>query len=118
MKKFILKVVVILTLFISFSSCEESDDDPIEPSANNQVVFWSNFQGPPIQVKIEGGVVGTITAVGSTSPSCDSSGNVTRSLSPRTYSFSAKETSSPNRTWSGTFTIKENTNCLKFKLYK
>ncbi|QNM85612.1 hypothetical protein H9W90_00365 [Polaribacter pectinis] len=113
MKKFILKTVLILAVCFSFSSCEDSED-PVETNITNRVMFWSDFQGPPISVTIEGGNgSGTITAINSSAPECGSSGNFTKILSPGTYSYSARD---GNLVWNSSFTIRESTSCTTIGL--
>lgn len=79
-----------LFVFI-LASCEK--DEPATPvvEIENQIVFWSDFPGEPITVTVEGSNIGTITAISSTSPGCGSSGNITRTYAPGTYSFTARE---------------------------
>ena len=118
MKKtlFILIALVVFTI----TGCEKKEDDTVvnqPPPAANQIVFWSDFTGPPISVNIGSSNAGTITAVSSSAPSCGSSGNVTKTVSPGTYSFDAQETAEPFRTWSGSFTMESNTSCFTFLLH-
>ena len=111
--------ILFLLVSISFYGCSEDDSDDVAPpsQSSGQVVFWSDFDGPPIEVTFSGSSQGTITAISQSPPSCGSSGNVTRTLDPGTYSFSAEETSSPFRSWSGEFTISSSTSCLTFLLH-
>jgi hypothetical protein len=115
MKK--LKQLLLIVFAITFIiSCDDDEDDDVN-NINNQIVFWSDFSGPPIQVTVEGNVIGTITTFSSSStPDCGSSGNITKTYSPGTYSYSARETSSPSRTWSGSFVIVEVQECYRFAL--
>lgn len=118
-RNFLFKALFISLLFIGFYSCET--DDPMEevviPEIDNQIVFWSDFQGPPIEVSVSNNLAGTISAVNSSAPGCGSSGNVTLTVNPGNYSFSAEETSEPFRSWSGNFTIESDVACLKFLLF-
>ena len=112
MKKFILKTVLLLTLCLSFTSCEEEDDD-ITISTTHQVTFWSDFQGPPISITINGQGSGRVTAIGSSSPDCGKSGNFTKTLDPGTYSYSARD---GNLVWNRSFTIREGVECTTILL--
>ena len=112
MKKFILKTVLLLALAISFTSCEEEDD--LDISTTHQVTFWSDFQGPPISVTINGGNgSGRVTAIGSSTPECGKSGNFTKTLAPGSYSYSARD---GNLVWNRSFTIREGTECTTILL--
>lgn len=115
MKK-LLPLFVLLALFLT--GCEK-DDPPATPviEIDNRVVFWSNFQGEPITVYINGSNVGTITAISSSSPGCGSSGNITRTLSPGTYSFTASESGDNPYSWSGSFNIESDVSCLNYLLH-
>ena len=81
-----------------------------------EVIFSSDFSGPPINVYFSGSYAGQITAIETSYPDCGESGSVTKSnLNPETYSFTADETDSPYRHWSGSVQIEANT-CFKMNL--
>jgi len=106
---------------ISLTANNGSKSDTYTQSINvkdpkGKIIFWSDFQGPPINVYWRSSYKGQITAVLSSAPSCGESGCVNISnLNPGTYSYTAEETSSPNRTWSGHATIEAGT-CLRLNL--
>lgn len=115
-----LRGLFVAVLLISFFSCETDDpkeEEEMIPEIENQIVFWSDFQGPPIEVSVSGNVVGSITAISTDAPGCGSSGNVTLTLNPGNYSFSAQENSDPFRTWSGNFEIENDVACLNYLLF-
>ena len=117
---YLLKALFISLLFLGTYSCETDDpkeDEVVIPEIDNQIVFWSDFQGPPIEVSVSSNLVGTISAINTSAPGCGSSGNVTLTLDPGSYSFSAAETSEPFRSWSGNFTIESDVACLNFLLF-
>lgn len=81
-----------------------------------EVIFCSDFSGPPIEVYLSSSYRGTITAIESGYPDCGDAGNVTISdLNPGTYSFYADETSDPYRHWSGYVDIEAGV-CFKMNL--
>ena len=122
MKKIILLFALLLLIVItSCSTDDDKDGSSVPPPSNieNRIVFWSNFPGEPINVFVEGQAIGTITSIGSETPACGSSGNVTRTYNPGTYSYTARENGGDNPlNWSGTFTIDSNVSCLSFLLRK
>ena len=86
------------------SGCNEDVEQVTPQQQSGRVVFWSDFQGAPINVYMDGSFKGTITAISQTTPECGSSGNVTVTLSPGTYSYYAED---GTYEWSGrTFTVK------------
>ncbi|MBR9999507.1 MAG: hypothetical protein KFF73_11075 [Cyclobacteriaceae bacterium] len=105
-KIFILILLIAGTAFME--SCEGFLDEDVEYGS---FMFWSNFDGPPIDITIEGSSVGTITAFFEEAPACETSGCVTVELGPGTYNFKALEQSNnvnTPREWSGTITIRTN----------
>jgi hypothetical protein len=109
MKTIILKILTVLFISLFVTSCGEEDDD-FDTNITNQVVFWSDFQGPPISITIkDGNGSGTITAISDSSPDCGSSGSFTRTLSPGSYTYTARD---GNLVWNnGRFTINEYSSC-------
>ncbi len=101
-------------LFIG--SCEGVlDDDMVDLGS---FMFWSNFDGPPIDIYVEGSKSGTITTFYEEAPACEASGCVTFDIEPGSYTFEAIEQSNNNnnpREWSGTITIRANA-CSKLGL--
>jgi len=115
-----LKAVFVCILLVSVYSCETDDSQEEEqtiPEIDNQIVFWSDFQGPPIEVSVSNNLAGTISAINSSPPGCGTTGNVTLTLNPGNYNFSAEETSDPFRSWSGSFTIESDVSCLNYLLF-
>ena len=99
---------VMFTGMILLDSCEGFIDDDTEYGT---FMFWSNFDGPPIDISIENSAVGTITAFYEESPACESSGCVTVELIPGIYRYEAAEQSNnvnTPREWSGTITVRAN----------
>lgn len=117
MKKHLL-FLAFLTLLFTACTKDDPDDSPA-PSFDieNRIVFWSDFQGEPITVRVDGVTIGTITSINSSPPGCGSSGNVTRTYAPGTYSFTASESGSNPYTWSGSFTIESDVSCLNYLLH-
>jgi hypothetical protein len=110
-----LKVKLILIFFFLMIpvALMESCDPGL---GNDQVVdgkmmFWSNFDGPPIDVFVDSKFSGTITTFFSETPDCESQGCVTVTLIPGSYSFHAEETNvagGTGKSWDGTITIRAN----------
>jgi hypothetical protein len=112
-RRLIMFLILAGTIFMD--SCEEFLDEGVEYGS---FMFWSNFDGPPIDIKIENSRAGTITAFYEESPACESSGCVTVELQPGTYNFEAVEQSNNGNTpreWSGTITVSVNV-CKKLGL--
>jgi len=102
--------MILFVLSWSFmASCEALlEDDDI---TSGKTMFWSNFDGPPIDVFVDGAYYGTITSFYSETPSCESTGCVTISLPTGSYEFYAAEQSngtSQPRDWEGPFIVKTN----------
>lgn len=116
MKKIKLTFIFLFTALLFLESCEGVlNDDVIDFGS---FMFWSNFDGPPINIYIEGSFNGTITTFYEESPACDASGCVTFDMEQGTYTFEATEQSNNNNTpreWSGTITIRPNA-CSKLGL--
>ena len=109
MRKLRLTIFLALTGIVIFQSCEGLLDD--ETAETGSFMLWSNFDGPPIDVFIEGNLKGTITAFYEEAPGCNAAGCVTFDLEPGTYDFQAMEQSNNvnnPREWSGTVTIRPN----------
>lgn len=105
-------------IVLSFSSCEK-DEDPVDTnfSDDKQIVFWSDFQGPPIDVNINGTYRGTITAIGNSAPDCGSSGNVTIDVGNANSIMLYAEEQQTGRTWETSITISD-ASCTTFRLYE
>jgi len=106
MKLFRINVILILlSLFIV--SCEGLLDE--ENPAEGMYTFWSNFDGPPIDIFIDNVYYGTITTFYPSNPGCEADGCVTVVLAPGSYYFEAIEqagNAGSQRDWDGTIEIK------------
>lgn len=112
------KIILLALISFAFFSCEEEDDTSPQEFAPIQMVFWSDFQGPPIDVYLNDSFVGTITAVGSTPPDCGSSGNATTNVANGSnYQLYAEERQT-GRVWETTVTMPQNIECYKFLLHE
>ncbi|HLF33575.1 MAG TPA: hypothetical protein VI583_05035 [Cyclobacteriaceae bacterium] len=103
MKFGINRYLLTVILFILVSLIESCDpllaDDTV---VDGKVMFWSSFDGPPIDVYIDGNYKGTVSQFFSEEPQCESQGCVTATLTPGTYTFYAEEQFGPggnDRTW-------------------
>lgn len=109
MKKIRLTVLLLLASVLFIESCEGLlNDESVELGS---YMFWSNFDGPPIDIFIESKMYGSITSFYTESPGCNAAGCVTVDLEPGTYDFLAiEQTNLGNnpREWDGTFTISPN----------
>ena len=106
--KYFLTIFIFTVVSLS-QSCDPllADDNVVD----GKVMFWSNFDGPPIDVYIDGESKGTITEFFSEEPLCDAQGCVTVTLAPGTYTFYAEEQFGPggnDRTWEYDITVREN----------
>ena len=108
MKLFKLNIILISgILFIT--SCEGLLDE--ENSEQGKFTFWSNFDGPPIDIFVNNSYYGSINEFYSSNPGCEADGCVTVVLPPGTYTFEAIEqpnNSGSQREWDGTIEIKAN----------
>ena len=109
MKTRILKLNVLLltiTLLI-FTSCEGLLEN--EVLEEGMFTFWSNFDGPPIDIYVDDTYYGSINTFYSSNPGCEADGCVTLVLTPGIYNFEAVEqvgnTGTPKE-WDGTIEIK------------
>lgn len=101
--------IILLTSFVFFSSCDTLIDE--ESELNGQTMFWSNFDGPPIDVFIDGDFYGTITTYFTEVPTCETPGCVTVELPAGSYDFYATEQSNGTnqpRDWENFFTVRAN----------
>ncbi len=109
MKKIVRLTYLAFLMMLMLGSCEGIlDDDIVEEGS---YMFWSNFDGPPIDIFIEGSRAGTISTFYNETPSCGATGCVTVDLEPGTYEFLAVEQAGAGigpREWEGTFTIRPN----------
>lgn len=105
-----IKLLVIVILgFSFFFSCDTLYDE--ETELTGKIMFWSNFDGPPIDVYIDGAFYGTITSFFTDAPSCESAGCVTVELPAGSYDFYAVEQSNgvnQPRDWENSFTVRAN----------
>ncbi len=84
------------------------EEDVIEEGS---YMFWSNFDGPPIDIYIDGRKYGSITGFYTEAPECGTSGCVTVTLEPGSYELYAVEQTinGPQpREWHDFFTIRLN----------
>lgn len=107
--QFIIFMLVIPALLSLMESCDAGlgADQP----ADGKMMFWSDFDGAPIDVWVDNNLEGTIGQFFTSTPECGSDGCVTVTLVPDSYTFYAEEenkTGSTGQTWHGTFTIKPN----------
>jgi hypothetical protein len=107
--KFLIPAIILAILFLGFfHSCqtELGNDQP----ADGKMMFWSNFDGPPIVVYVDGKERGSINAFFTETPSCESQGCVTVTMIPGTYAFHAEEQNGTGsaKTWDGSVTIRAN----------
>jgi hypothetical protein len=95
-----------------------ADEDDGSCKYDGRVTFWNlDASGlDPVDVFIEGILVGTITADYSSTPDCGASGCVTFKVEPGTYNYQAEEQAPGTNTWSGTVTITSN-GCQTIMLY-
>jgi hypothetical protein len=78
---------------------------------DGQMMFWSDFDGAPIDVYVDSKYQGTIEQFFAATPDCGSDGCVTVNLPPDTYSFHAEEQQGPGssgQTWNGNITVRIN----------
>ena len=98
---------LIINMF--FISCDSVLEEGID---EGKYMFWSNFDGPPIDIFIENIHYGTIELFYGSNPGCDADGCVTVILPVGVYEFTAIEQSNSSgntNEWNGTFTIKSST---------
>ena len=111
MKKLFTLIVGVLLLIIPLSLMESCETGLGVDQPQGQMMFWSDFDGAPIDVYIDNDLKGTISQFFNATPQCGSDGCVTVTLPPDTYSFHAEEESGPGstgHTWNGSITIREN----------
>jgi hypothetical protein len=108
MKLFRLNIILIsIALFIS--SCEGLLDE--ENNEQGKYSFWSNFDGPPIDIYVDNDFYGSISTFYASNPGCEADGCVTVTLPPGIYDFEAIEqpgNTGSQREWDGTIEIKAN----------
>ncbi len=110
MKKIIPVFVIILTVMFPLGLMESCDTTGVD-TVNGKMMFWSDFDGPPIDVYIDNNFSGTIDQYFNKTPDCGSDGCVTVTLDPGSYSFHAEEHPGPGstgQTWDKTVTIVAN----------
>lgn len=96
MKK--LGILVIVAAFLGLNYSCEINLPEIE--LDGKVVFWSDFDGPVIDVYVDDVYKGSITSLYYSAPSCGASGCVTVTLPVGTYyNWDAEEDAYPWRTW-------------------
>ena len=111
MKKFFQLIIVALIIILPLSLMESCDTGLGIDQPDGQMMFWSDFDGAPIDVYIDSKYKGTISQFFNATPDCGSDGCVTVTLPPDTYSFHAEEQNGPGstgQTWNGSITIKIN----------
>ncbi|WP_276135159.1 hypothetical protein [Polluticoccus soli] len=94
------------------SSSSTSSSSSSSSSGGGTAMFWSNFQGSPISVYINGSYAGQITQYYSSSPSCGATGCVTKQYSSTTtLSYTAED---DDHSWDGTLSVTSGCNkmCL------
>jgi len=99
--------VLLLSLGLLVVSCEGLLED--ENLQEGRFTFWSNFDGPPIDIYVDNTFRGTITSFYPSNPGCEANGCVTVVLSPGIYSFEAVEQAGNAGTpkeWDGTIEVK------------
>jgi hypothetical protein len=95
-----LRPLVRLTTLLSalaLASCTVDDpNEPPPPATTGQVTVWTSDQSPsPIEVSIDGNVVGILTAYRTSPPACGSetsTGRITVTLPAGAHVISAEET--------------------------
>jgi len=115
MKLFRLNIILI-SIVLVFTSCEGLLDE--ETKEEGKFTFWSNFDGPPIDIFVENNYYGSISTFYPSTPGCEADGCVTVVLSSGIYNFEAIEQSNnigSQREWDGTIEIKTNV-CSKLGL--
>jgi len=93
--------------YSTLSSCQSNCG-----SSSKKVTFWSDFQGSPISVYVNGSYSGQISSIYNSSPGCSASGCVTKTLtSSTTISYTAND---GTNNWSGSKTL--NNSCTTINL--
>lgn len=109
MKLFRFSSYLIITVLV-LNSCDTLlEDDLIN---EGKYTFWSNFDGPPIDIYIDNIHYGTIELFYPDNPGCEAEGCVTVNLPVGDYDFNAVEQFNVSGTpseWNGTISIKDNT---------
>lgn len=107
--KFKFNLLLLTFTLLFFASCEgllESED-----LEEGMFTFWSNFDGPPIDIFVDNTYYGSIDTFYSSNPGCEAVGSVTIVLAPGNYNFEAIEqagnTGTPKE-WDGTIEVKAN----------
>ncbi len=102
-----LNVLLLTITLLIFASCEGLLES--ENLEEGMFTFWSNFDGPPIDIYVDNTYYGSINSFYPSNPGCEADGSVTVELTPGTYSFEAIEqvgnTGTPKE-WDGTIEIK------------
>jgi hypothetical protein len=100
----VLLLTITIMLFASCAGLLESEN-----LEEGMFTFWSNFDGPPIDIFVDNTYYGSINTFYPSNPGCDADGCVTVLLGPGTYNFEAVEQSGNMGTpkeWDGTIEIK------------
>ena len=101
--------IVLISSILFITSCEGLLDE--ENNEKGKFTFWSNFDGPPIDIFVDSDYYGSISTFYSSNPGCEADGCVTVILPPGIYDFQAIEQSNNSgsqREWDGTIEIKTN----------
>ena len=112
------KLLILALISFAFFSCEEEEPIDTDFNAQQKIVFWSDFEGPPIDVYVNDSFKGTITAVGSSAPNCESNGNVTMDVGNHNSIILYAEEQQTGRVWESAITIPQNTECYRFRLHE
>jgi hypothetical protein len=98
-------------LFLTISFLATCDGLLEETTEKGKYTFWSNFDGPPIDIFVNNNYYGSISSFYPSNPGCEADGCVTVDLATGIYSFEAIEqpnNSGSQREWDGTIEIKPN----------
>jgi hypothetical protein len=109
MKLFRLSSYLIIVVLIFYSCDTVLEDDLVN---EGKYTFWSNFDGPPIDIFVDNIHYGTIDLFYPDNPGCEAEGCVTVTLPAGDYEFKAIEQFNSSGTpseWNGTISIKANT---------
>jgi len=109
MKLFRLISFILVSAFVFYGCDSVLEEGLIE---EGKYTFWSNFDGPPIDIFIDNIHYGTIELFYPDNPGCEAEGCVTVTLPVGDYDFEAIEQYNNSGTpseWNGTISITDNT---------
>ena len=101
--------IVLISSILFITSCEGLLAE--ENSEQGKFTFWSNFDGPPIDIIVNNSYYGTISNFYPSNPGCEADGCVTVVLPTGTYAFEAIEqpnNSGSQKEWDGTIEVRAN----------